>query len=121
MKIDLTTIRRQAESLLVDDCTITRETVSDPNDTTGMVTYTITATVYAGPCMFVGAGGGAQDEFLQLALPYYVGVQRDDVVTITNSQDETAVGQRFTVVNASKGTYTALRTVQMVQRTRPGE
>jgi hypothetical protein len=114
--------RALAETLMVDTCTVTRESAAFTNPDTGQQTIS-TATVYTGRCKVQHrTSGGARDEdvaeanLLMLRLSVHLpvsatGVRTGDIITVTASVgDAELVGRRFIVRElAHKSMATARR------------
>lgn len=110
--------RAAAEQQMTDSCRIERTgpvaTSEDGTDTTP------TVVLYEGPCRLKPAGTAAvipsatapaETWQYKLSIPYAqgAGVRSDDRVTITASQDPTAVGLRLQVRNLDRGTHITAR------------
>jgi Family of unknown function (DUF6093) len=120
--------RAAAENLMIDACTVQRVTGSATNDTTGVVTPTY-STIYTGKCrvqqvvpIAKPANVGEAAVWLQrlvLQLPMsVVGIQSDDLVTITASVlDGDLVGRTFHVRELGHKTHATARRVQLEEIT----
>jgi hypothetical protein len=113
--------RAFAERLMVDTCTITRQTGATTDPDTGVITPTFT-TVYTGRCKVQQSAvpigeprdlGQASIQVLHLELHLPIaaaGILVDDVATITASTlDPDLVGRRFTVRGTSHKTFLTAR------------
>jgi hypothetical protein len=120
--------RLAAEALMVDTCTVQRQTGSTTNDTTGVVTPTY-STIYTGKCrvqqrvpVSKPADVGQAHVWLQrleLQVPMSVtGIASDDLVTITASLlDADLVGRTFRVRELGHKTHMTARRVQLEEAT----
>jgi hypothetical protein len=120
--------RLAAEALMVDTCTVQRQTGSTTNDTTGVVTPTY-STIYTGKCrvqqrvpVSKPADVGQAHVWLQrleLQVPMSVtGIASDDLVTITDSLlDADLVGRTFRVRELGHKTHMTARRVQLEEAT----
>ena len=120
--------RAAAERLMVDVCVIRRRT-GESTDDDGVITPTYD-TVYDGICRMQQPGTGDAREAdsgeaallllrfeLQLP-PSVVGVQADDVVTVTASQyDPDLVGREFVVRGLAHKSHAVMRRLQVQEKT----
>ncbi len=108
-------LREQAESLMLDSCTVSRPGPNVTDPVTGAVTPSLTP-VYSGACKVQGATAQAANpeagghayviESLQLHFPVSSQLQIDDVATITAStMDPDLVGSTFRLVELARGTF----------------
>lgn len=123
---ELPFLRQQAESLMVDEATITRnggEAVFDP--VTGTYTDPADSTIYTGPCRVqVGApsvttpeAGGDVLSVLRLTVQVPVsatGIQVNDVVTITAAtHDPDLEGKTYRVTGTHAKTHATARRLEV--------
>lgn len=121
-KANLARLRAYAETLMTSECEVMRPSpqVTDPD--TGKVTPTAPFTAYKGVCKVQSSGGiGAEDTSLgatavtamhRVDFPAHTsGLQTNDIVKITKSEDPTLLGARFRLVSQqSRKTHaTAMR------------
>lgn len=122
--------RAAAERLMVDTCTITRQTGHTTNLSTGVITAT-TVTVYAGKCRVKQVTGGGQPASsgsdsgvgeaslalvpYQLQLPMSAtGLGQGDRATVTASAlDPDLVGRVFVLDGVAAGTHLTMRRYQV--------
>lgn len=124
-------MRAEAESMMLDACTVTRTTAPGWNDTTGEETPGTTTTVYDGPCrvrMARGGGTPADSGEAQwtlngatVSLPVATSgdVRTGDTVTLTASSfDPAAVGLVAQVKGLHWQTYSTARRLECETATR---
>lgn len=111
-------LRSQAESLMVDTCTIVgapwvEETVDGVTSRTGTVKYAGKCWVRPRGVQAAGASAGGVDATatrLTVNVPYTVAsVARDDEVTITAGDDPDLVGVTARVESVQRGTFSVQR------------
>lgn len=114
--------RRAAERLMVDACTITRESTRSTNVDSG-ITSKATAQLYTGKCRVQQPGRMARPELVAEAQLYQqlidvqvpmtvTGLAVGDVVTITASAlDPDLVGRRFWIKDLAHKTHMTARRV----------
>ncbi|HWB36616.1 MAG TPA: DUF6093 family protein [Rugosimonospora sp.] len=117
--------RAAAEALMVDTCTVTRETGRTTDPVTGVVTPA-TSTVYTGKCKLAQAGGGGAQAgggssssvgnaaptvvSYELHLPITAAeVRPGDWVSVTSTLDPQLDGRRWVVAGHMGKTYATAR------------
>ncbi len=121
--------RKAIEALMVDSCTVTRQTGSHTDDLTGQVTPTY-VTRYTGKCRVQAGGGQGQDAEagemepvlirveLQLPVATSTGIARGDLVTITSAtHDADLAGRVFRVQDLFHKTHDTSRRIQIRETT----
>lgn len=120
--------RAAVERLMVDSCTITRQTIASTDPETGQITYNTTA-VYSGKCRVQQKAPAARPhqlgeasvwlQRLELQLPMSVTqVASDDLVAITSSTlDADLVGRTWRVRELSHKTHETARRHQIEEVT----
>ncbi len=125
---ELPTLRREAEALMVDSCTVTRAGVGPGtvNETTGAVTPPAPTTVYTGRCRVQvpqavpseqdagGAPVAVQPTAVSLPVVGSEGVEVGDVVTITAATfDASLVGVTYVVRGLHRKTHATARRLRV--------
>jgi hypothetical protein len=118
-------LRSQAESMMLDRCTVTRTSTGSFNDVTGVETVGSTTTLYDGPCRFrMARGGGSPTDSgeaewtlngVTVSLPVSTSgdVRTGDAVTLTESAfDPDAVGTVAQVKGIHVQTYATARRLE---------
>lgn len=120
--------RAAAEALMLDACTVQRQTGSTTNPETGHV-VPVLWTVYTGPCKVQQRSGGGAPRNLgeaavfvsrsELHIPVTVtAVASDDLVTITASAlDPKLVNRQYHIQELSHKSYLSARRFSMVEVT----
>jgi hypothetical protein len=120
--------RAAAERLMIDACTVQRQTGSTTNTETGMV-VPVLWTVYTGPCKVQQRSAGGSPRNLgeaavfvsrsELHLPVAVtAVASDDLVTITAStHDPKLVNRQYHIQELSHKSFLSARRFAMVEVT----
>lgn len=121
--------RVAAEALMADACTIRRASAPTTDPDSGVVTPT-TTTIYSGKCKVQQAQAASNTNprevgeayllllHLEVHLPVSVtGLDTDDEVTITASNDPDLIGRVFRIRELSHKTYATARRVGVQERT----